>query len=116
MLASYGIETAVDIDRDNLLKIPGIGHILATQLVNWRQHHEANFRFNPNEPVDPRDLAALLHDLQQREQALIAALRDGPSGLRRISTETLAARQRLTPALDEAWRRLKPAEAERQAL
>ncbi|MGE3424782.1 MAG: hypothetical protein AB7N24_22255 [Dehalococcoidia bacterium] len=59
MLASYGIETAADVNYQQIIQIQGFGESLTSELVQWRQEHERNFRFNPNEPLDRRDINAL---------------------------------------------------------
>lgn len=116
MLASFGIETAADIDGPRILQIPGFGQALTFELVQWRRKHERNFRFNPNEPVDRRDIDAIDRDLELRRQSLLSTLRQGPDALRRVSQEISAARLRLMPAMEKAWTALRIAEARRDAL
>jgi DNA-binding helix-hairpin-helix protein with protein kinase domain len=116
MLASYGIETAADIEGANIMRIPGFGEMLTSELERWRRGHGRNFRFNPNEPVDRRDLDAIDRELEARRQNLLSTLRQGPDLLRRLSQEINAARSRLMPTLEKAWIALKIAEARRSAL
>jgi DNA-binding helix-hairpin-helix protein with protein kinase domain len=116
MLVSYGIETAADIDGANIMRIPGFGEMLTSELVQWRQGHERNFRFNPSEPDDRRDIDAIDRKLEARRQSLLSTLRQGPDLLRRLSQEIHAARTRLMPILEKAWSALKIAEARRNAL
>lgn len=116
MLESYGIETAADVDPRKILQIPGFGPALTEKLVRWRRAHEYNFRFNRNEPIDPRDIQAIDQDLQIGMNKLIQTLQAGASRLRRISQETEAARARLGPALERAWKALEAAEAARKSL
>ena len=106
MLASYGIETAADISRQQILKIPGFGEVLTSELLQWRQGHARNFRFNPSDPDDRR----------ARMQDLLSALRQGPDELQRLRQEINVARKRLMPTLEKAWETLKIAEARRNAL
>jgi DNA-binding helix-hairpin-helix protein with protein kinase domain len=116
MLASYGIETAADVDAEKILRIPGFGPMLTGELVQWRRAHEGNFHFNPSEPVDRRDVDAIDRELESRRHALLSALRQGPDSLRRLSQEIVAARSRLMPALESAFTAFKIAEARRDAL
>jgi len=116
MLASYGIETAADIEGTEVLQIPGFGETLTSELIKWRRGHERNFRFNPTEPVDRRDIDTMERELQARVDSLLPLLRQGPDAVRRLSQEITAARLRLMPTLDKAWQSLKIAEAERNAL
>jgi DNA-binding helix-hairpin-helix protein with protein kinase domain len=103
MLASYGIETASDITKHTVHKIPGFGHKLTSELLNWRKGHEQNFSFNPNEPVNPRDIDALDRELNAERANLVSILRQGPEHLRRLSAETSATRSRLMPLLERCW-------------
>jgi DNA-binding helix-hairpin-helix protein with protein kinase domain len=54
-LASYGIESAADLNRTTILAVPGFGEELATLLLNWRQQVAKSFVF---------DLTAALTDLK----------------------------------------------------
>jgi DNA-binding helix-hairpin-helix protein with protein kinase domain len=56
MLASFGIETAADIQQSAILQIPGFGNSLASDLLAWRRSHERKFIFNANEPLNPADV------------------------------------------------------------
>jgi len=46
-LTSYGIETASDIDWNDVEKIPGFGPVRTQILVDWRESKKAGFRFDP---------------------------------------------------------------------
>lgn len=116
MLASYGIETAADVNELRIIQIPGFGDVLTRKLVQWRRSHERNFRFNPNEPIDPRDINAMDRELEIRRQSLISVLREGPRELSRLRQEIQAGRARLMPMLEQAWTSLKVAELRRQSL
>jgi len=115
-LASYGIETALDIDRSSILSIPGFGEVMTASLVSWREQHERNFRFNPDEPLDPQELRKLEEELNKWQSSLVAQLKTGKSDLDRIRKEITLARLRLMPLLEKAWSEYKIAEAYRKAL
>lgn len=110
MLASYGIETAADITKHSVRKIPGFGDKLTGELLNWRNGHEQNFHFNPSEPVNPKDIDALDREIEAERANLVNTLRQGPEHLRRRSAETSAARSRLMPLLERCWHELQLAE------
>lgn len=116
MLSSYGIETAGDVDEQKILQIPGFGESLTHELVQWRHQHERNFRFNPSEPINPRDINALDRELETRRQGLLTTLRQGPDTLRRLSKEIEAARLRLIPFMEKTWNAYKIASLRRDAL
>jgi hypothetical protein len=115
-LASFGIETAADIERFKILRITGFGEALAGELLRWKASHEENFRFNPAEPVNPAAIARLDAEIDQRRRMAISALQKGPNELRRLTAEIINARARLAPALDRAWHDFKVAQAEHEAL
>jgi DNA-binding helix-hairpin-helix protein with protein kinase domain len=104
MLASYGIETAADIQRNRIASIPGFGERLTDNLLAWRSEHEKNFRFNPNEPVDPKAIAEVERELQSRQLQLVAELKRGPAQLRQIEAEILRSRVHLQPRMEEAFK------------
>lgn len=116
MLASYGIETAADIEARAIRQIPGFGKSTTGALVAWREMHKRNFRFNPNEPVDPQELAKLDQRVEARRQELVATLRQGPAALRIAGQEITSARNRIMPVLNRTWIALKVAEARQAAL
>jgi len=116
MLASYGIETAADVDYQKIIQIPGFGESLTSGLVQWRLDHERNFRFNPSEPVDPRETTALTRELEARRQVLLTTLQQGPALLKQLSQEIIAARSRLMPIMKKTWDAYKIAELRRDAL
>jgi DNA-binding helix-hairpin-helix protein with protein kinase domain len=111
MLASYGIETAADVEQSRIWQIPGFGVTLTAELLQWRQDHERNFRFNPNQPVDRRDVQELDRELETRHLTLLASLREGAGALTRLKHQITAARPRLMPTLEDKWTDLKIAEA-----
>lgn len=116
MLVSYGIETAADVDRYVIMEIPGFGEVLTDALARWRNYHERNFRYNPNEPVDQRDIYALDQELETQRRRLLIELQEGPVTLGKLSRDITAARISLMPGLDKAWNKYKIALAERDSI
>ena len=55
-LASYGVETAEDIDAHKVGNVPGFGPKMVERLMKWRRSIERNFVFDPTRAVDPRDI------------------------------------------------------------
>jgi hypothetical protein len=70
VLASFGIETAADIDARKISGIQGFGPSLVAELVAWRQTQASKFLFNPNEPTNQADLAALKSKIAARKADL----------------------------------------------
>jgi DNA-binding helix-hairpin-helix protein with protein kinase domain len=75
-LSSFGIETAADISYDKIIKIPTFGPHFTQRLVNWRKNLEKDFVFNPNQGVNPSDIALIkqryLPVLRPLEKILLA--------------------------------------------
>ena len=116
MLASYGIETAADINSSKIIQIPGFGEMLTSELVRWRRTHEGDFRFNSAEPVDRGDLEAMERALQMRANSAVAKLQQGPASLRHLGQQITAARSQLMPAIERSWNAFKVEEAKFNAL
>ncbi|RYG38852.1 MAG: hypothetical protein EON93_01230 [Burkholderiales bacterium] len=64
-LASFGIESAGDIDRDAIMQVPGFGPQLADRLCTWRDDLKKRFRFNPASPMRPADMRRFERDLKK---------------------------------------------------
>src|SRR5690606_10583460 len=61
-LISFGIETAADVNRSTILRVPGFGDVMTDKLVAWRNRHESRFRYdrtpNAQDVADERTLRA----------------------------------------------------------
>ena len=70
-LASFGIETATDIKKGAVLRVPGFGDVLAQTLIEWRKRLESRFRFDstPNQ-ADAQAEAALRAAAGKQRQEL----------------------------------------------
>lgn len=81
-LSSFGIETALDVEKLSRVKVPGIGPVLTTRLFEWREASIRGFRPQPGLP------AALRASVDQRHQGQLkkseAILANGPQQLREI--------------------------------
>jgi DNA-binding helix-hairpin-helix protein with protein kinase domain len=68
-LASFGIETAFDINERDVLRITGFGPAKTRDLVAWRRSIEMMFRFDPTKHISPSELRALTtkYTFQQKE-------------------------------------------------
>jgi DNA-binding helix-hairpin-helix protein with protein kinase domain len=84
-LTSFGIETALDIQEDRILEIPGFGQKLAQRLVDWRRSVESRFVFNPAAGIPPHEQQALDSKYAQARQPIEAALFSGEAELKSIA-------------------------------
>jgi len=115
LLRCHNIEDAGDV-IESRLGIQGFGPVLRSQLLSWRKTVEQGFRFNPNEGLDPADIRALDHELQQRRTALIQSLSAGSTRLTQALLPWQTERASLVASLAESAKQLAQAEANRRAL
>jgi DNA-binding helix-hairpin-helix protein with protein kinase domain len=104
-LSSYGIETAADIKRNEIAKVPGFGAVLCSKLIEWRESVEAQFTFDPNRKIDPRHTAKVEQDILSERKRIEERLRTGSVELRTITSQILAARQHMRPQVEAAYER-----------
>jgi len=83
-LASYGIETAADIQRNAIMSIPGFGPSLTSDLLNWRNIVAAGFRFDPTKGVPQSEIHNLEIQYQHKRHQYERKLLNGPDQLRSI--------------------------------
>jgi hypothetical protein len=74
ILASYGIESAYDVEEERILAISGFGPALTRNLLQWKQRMLDGFRFDARTGVPEADLRALVQQFQHRQDALFAEL------------------------------------------
>lgn len=111
-LRSWGIGTAADIVGQRIEKIPGFGSVTAGTLLSWRLELERRFTFNPNLPIDPRDIARVKSGIIQKRSSLEAALKNDLIAIRTASAEIERSRTDLTSRARSIWIELKQAEAD----
>jgi DNA-binding helix-hairpin-helix protein with protein kinase domain len=115
-LKSYGIETAADVETHRILAIHGFGQATASALLSWRRSAENHFKFNPNEPVSPTDIAAIKANFSRRRADGEARLRQAATQLQRSAAEANALRKQAAQKGMLAWTALKQAETDIGAL
>tara|TARA_R110002124_G_scaffold267777_3_gene435187 strand:- start:53632 stop:55560 length:1929 start_codon:yes stop_codon:yes gene_type:complete len=115
-LESYGIETALDVTQAALFSVPGFGPKTNQKLLRWRAGIEAKFVFNPNLPVDPREIqkveAAVLKDRSELE----GKLRQGLLELRQIAAQVVSVRQHMRDQVGKAFDAKLQADADLAAI
>tara|TARA_R100000005_G_scaffold2286_3_gene1378 strand:- start:1501 stop:2670 length:1170 start_codon:yes stop_codon:yes gene_type:complete len=82
-LISFGIETAADVNRFALLKVPGFGEVMTGKLLAWRRGKELQFKYNqaPN-AQDVKDEKALRGKFAAEKAKLESTIRNGLDTLR----------------------------------
>ncbi|WP_316174387.1 hypothetical protein [Bradyrhizobium sp. SZCCHNRI1073] len=105
-LASFGIETAADVNEAAVRAVPGFGEALTAKMMTWRRAHETRFRYNP--APSPSDAQAEISvrsafatkrvDLQSKISSGLAGLQSGPQ---RVAVRAQTVDQPLMAALGE---------------
>lgn len=100
VLESYGVETALDVERNKLYSVPGFGPKTAQKLLNWRRSVEGRFVFDPSRAIDPRDIAQIDQDILGDRKRLQGALILGLEQLKQTRAQILAAREHSRPEME----------------
>ena len=111
-LASFGIETAADIDPLKIQRIKGFGESYTGELVRWRKSLEREFVFDPSQGIDPVDIAALNQKFRQRKAQVENALLAGPEMLNQVRADVIRKRQSLQVEIEAAARALAQASSD----
>jgi DNA-binding helix-hairpin-helix protein with protein kinase domain len=115
-LQSYGIETAADIQKRDILQIPGFGPVLTDTLMRWRQSIELKFVFDPSKGIDPADIAAVDRSIAVRKDHIERKLLAGAAELEKLRHQISIRRQALFQQLEAAAKVVAQAEADFKAL
>lgn len=102
-LASYGVETAADVEYNRVLGIPGIGPEVTNNLCAWRSALERRFTVNRSQGVPAEERQALLLKYAQFRQQLEIKLRGGPGQLRELNTQLERRQAELAQKIDRAY-------------
>ena len=115
VLASFGIETAADIEQYKISAIQGFGPTLVTSLMEWRQNLTKRFVFNALEPINPNDLVALRSRISNQKIELDKKIRASVANLQQASNLCLSQRAKLASSANQAVAARKQAELNEQA-
>ncbi len=115
VLASFGVQTAADVDRQKIAAIQGFGPALIAELMAWRQNVTNKFVFNASEPVNQNDLLALKARVANRKRDLENNIRSSTAILQQTSTASLSHRAKLTNLANQAFAARRQAEVNEQA-
>ena len=115
VLRSFGIETAADIDLGRISGIQGFGPTLVSSLTGWQRALVARFVFNPNEPINPRDLSALKAKIASRKSELEGKIRAAVASVQQASNLSLEQRRKFAEVANRTVVAAKQAELNEQA-
>lgn len=111
VLQSYGIETARDISKKSVLRVPGFGPSLTGNLIEWRKNIEKHYSFDPNKGIPKSDLYSLEKEINDLKSDLEKKLSKGEAELNYIKTTILNRRGILKAEADECVQILAQARA-----
>jgi DNA-binding helix-hairpin-helix protein with protein kinase domain len=114
-LQAYGFETAADIKRDAMMRVPGFSGTLGQRMIGWRKSLEEKFVFNPTQALTPADKYAVDQELHSIRLKLEQELANGATHLRHAVQEIQAARETLREKVEETRRALRQAEEDLRA-
>ena len=99
-LASYGIDTAADITRSNILAVPGFGEANSHGLLEWRAKLERKFTYNtqPNDS-DRREFARIRAIIEAKAIPLRRKLIAGAQNLEAAAKRTILSTSKPDPVL-----------------
>jgi DNA-binding helix-hairpin-helix protein with protein kinase domain len=115
-LASFGIETAAEVEWNRIRRLKGFGDVKTRALVDWRKSLERNFRFNPSLSVTQADINQVKQKVQARAQEIQQEMRKGLAEIQNFPRQQEEAIRRHTPILQRAADRLAQANADWEAL
>ena len=115
-LASYGIETANDIEYNRVLGVPGVGPHVTNILCTWRTEMLRQFRPDRSQGVPLAERRALLLQYAQVRQQCELKLHRGPRQLRELNSALHATLQSLGEQIVTATVFLAQAEADLEVM
>jgi DNA-binding helix-hairpin-helix protein with protein kinase domain len=99
-LASYGIETAEDLNPNRITAVPGFGPVMSERLMTWRRSLEVRFVFDPKKAIDPRDIINVEQHFQTVRLKVEAAAKTAHAETLQAHARVLAIRQSGRSQLD----------------
>jgi ssDNA-binding Zn-finger/Zn-ribbon topoisomerase 1 len=103
-LASYGIETALDITEEKVLQVPGFGANNSVPLLEWRKNVEKSFVYDPKpNEMDKEELQKIQFEIDQLGSEFRKILTSGPSALTRAAHAINAREKKVDPQIARAY-------------
>lgn len=111
-LRSFGIETAADVEWNNVRNVKGFGDVLTRAVVDWRAAQERRFVFNPAQAITDADRNAVRAKFLAKKHTLEASMTGGPAELQRIANELQARKSSYDYQLTTAAKTVAQAKAD----
>jgi DNA-binding helix-hairpin-helix protein with protein kinase domain len=116
VLASYGLETAFDLNVKAIQAIKGFGETLTKNLMDWKRSRQVAYRFDPKSGVPESELRALAAKFQREQAAHLARLEQGAEHRSSLVAETGHKLKALEPDLRHCAAALAQAHANLEIL
>jgi DNA-binding helix-hairpin-helix protein with protein kinase domain len=110
LLASFGIETAFDIEPGPIDMIKGFGKVLTGNLMAWKKQMIKDFRYDPSKSIPESELRTLALKYQQAQETLFGQLERGAAELENLAAGLERDLQAREPELRQraaAWAQAK---------
>lgn len=103
-LASYGIETALDVTEEKVLQVPGFGLNNSVPLIEWRRSLEKSFVYDqkPND-MDQQELQKIQFEIDQKGSEFRKTLTSGPADLQAAVYAITAREKKEDPVIARAY-------------
>jgi DNA-binding helix-hairpin-helix protein with protein kinase domain len=111
-LHSFGIETAADVTKSQVMQVRGFGESLTRAVLDWKASCERRFRFNPAAAVSDADRNAVRANYATKRVALERSLAAAPAQLRQFRQKSEAQLASLKPQVEVAAKKLAQAQAD----
>jgi hypothetical protein len=115
-LQAHGVRTAMDIDEDRIMRIPGFKEALTANLMEWRRNVEARFIFKAAFAMSPQEKHAFEAKYEHLRQLVQRQIVAGETELKRISQDAEKQLSQLTQQIKTLLIQLHQAGADLTAI
>lgn len=115
-LRSFGIETAADVTKGQVMQVRGFGESLTRAVLDWKRSCERQFQFNPAAAVSQADRDAVRAKFAAKRISLERTLAAAPAELQQFRQRAATQAAVLMPQLQAAAQKLAQAQADYAAV
>lgn len=111
-LRSFGIETAADVSKSQVMQVRGFGESRTRAVLDWKASCERRFRFNPAVAVSQSDRDAVRVRFAAKCVSIERRLAGAPAELQQLRQRAAVQLASLQPSLEAAAHKLAQAHAD----
>lgn len=115
-LRSFGIETAADVTKGQVMQVRGFGEGLTRAVLDWKRSCERQFQFNPAVAVSQADKDAVRAKFAAKRISFERTLAAAPAELQQFRQRASNRAGSLMPQLQAAAQKLAQAQADHAAV